>query len=85
MLDSTAAGKTALSVRWENGMQGSCSPCVASLLRVELRREAEVARSALTTCVSHKGLAKFFCVKVGELAYAKIMTNPQPKRQRRRA
>lgn len=55
--ETISAGKSALSVRWENGMQGSCSPCVASLLRVELRREAEMARSALTTCVSHKGLA----------------------------
>jgi len=44
-----------------------------------------VARSALTTRVSHKGLAKFYCVKVWELAYAQIMTNPQPKRLRRRA
>ena len=35
-------------------------------------------------CIT-QGFGVNFCVWVGELAYAKIMTNPQPKRLRRRA
>ena len=35
-------------------------------------------------CIT-QGFGVIFCVKVVELGYAKIMTNPQPKRQRRRA
>lgn len=69
-----------------NGMQCNCRPCVCE----PNASGAEVGDRGGTKgpgdlCRIHKGLALFFAVEVCEMAIAKSMTNPQPKRLSRRA
>ena len=86
LISKGLAGKTALSVRWKMGCNAIADHVFASRMRVELRWETEVARRALATYVEYTRVWRdFFSVEVCEMAIAKSMTNPQPKRLSRRA